>query len=343
MMCEPSRNGKYAGIAFDCRAGAVQPRRMASSATQSPSAVRPVTSRPAASKAARTSPSRSTKIPDASRTPPGRSSSPRPAASGTSSPAIRLARTTSNGRLAAGQAALACAEAADQGVPARVGDRRLDRDRIGVEPQRAGGAELERGDREDPRAAPDVEHARAREDPAVGQRLDPGQAEPGRRMEAGPERHPRVEREDDIVGRAAVAPPGRADDQPAADPHDREVRLPGVGPVGLLDDPRAQLADRTQPERLEMTERLGHLGSRPFGGGPVASREIGTHDRRPARIEPRAETLVDQLERRLDRRPAGRRATEDLADRLDRLDVRLDRQLQPRARRRRSLAAASVN
>jgi hypothetical protein len=52
--------------------------------------------------------------------------------------------------LAARQAALACAEAADEGVPARVGDRRLDRDGIGVEPQSAHGAQLHRGDRKDP-------------------------------------------------------------------------------------------------------------------------------------------------------------------------------------------------
>ena len=183
-----------------------------------------------------------------------------------------------------------------------------------------------------PEPQPDVEHARAREHASVGQRLDAGQAQPRRRMQPGPERHARVEREDDVVGRPAVAPPGRPDDQPPADAHDREVRLPGIRPVGFLDDPGPQLADRAQPERLEVAERLGHLGRGSLRGRPVARREVGPDDRRPARVEPRSETLVDQLERRLDRRPAGRRPTEDLADRLDRLDVRLDRQLQPGAR-----------
>ena len=36
--------------------------------------------------------------------------------------------------------------------------------------------------------------------PAVGQRFDRGEAQPGRRMEPGPERHPRIEREHDVAG-----------------------------------------------------------------------------------------------------------------------------------------------
>ena len=169
------------------------------------------------------------------------------------------------------------------------------------------------------------------DDAAVGQRLDRGQAQPGRRMEPGPERHPRVEREDDIVGPAPVAPPGRPDDQPPADAHDREVRLPGLGPVGLVDDPRAELADRPQPECLEVTERGRDLGHGAVGRGAVACRQVGPDGRRPGRVDPRAKALVDELERRLDRRPARSRPAEDLADGLDRLDVRLDRQLQPGA------------
>ncbi len=171
-------------------------------------------------------------------------------------------------------------------------------------PTARGGAQLEGGDGQDPRAAPDIEDARVGEDAAVGQLLDPGQAQPRRRVQPGPERHPRVEGQDDVVGRAPVAPPGRSDDQPPADAHDREVGLPGVGPVGLLDDPRPELADRPQPERLEMAERLGDLGHGAIGGGPVARRDVGTDDRRPARVQPRAEALVDELERGLDGRAA---------------------------------------
>ena len=213
----------------------------------------------------------------------------------------------------------------------RVGCRRLDRDRVRVDADGARGSQLEGGDGQDPRPAPDIEDARAGEDPAIGELLDPGQAQPRRRMQPGPERHPRVEREDDVAGLAPVASPGRSDDQPPSDAHDREVGLPGIGPVGLLDDPRPQLADRSQPERLEMAERLGDLCHGPVGSGPVACRDVGADDRRPARIEPRAQALVDELERGLHRGPTRRRPPEDLADGLDRLDVGLDRQLEPGA------------
>ena len=39
--------------------------------------------------------------------------------------------------------------------------------------------------------------------------------------------------------------------------------LPRLGPVGVVDDPRRQLADRAQAERLEVAERLRRLGDRP--------------------------------------------------------------------------------
>ena len=57
-----------------------------------------------------------------------------------------------------------------------------------------------------------------------------------------------------------MAAPRRADDQPPPDAHDREVGLPRLGPVRLVDDARAKLADGSQPERLKMPERRGHLG-----------------------------------------------------------------------------------
>src|SRR5215210_395938 len=103
-MCVTRSSGKNAGMATDCRRGGagdpsagLQSRRRASSATQSPSVVRSNTSRPAAANASRTSPSRSTKIPDARSVPTGRSSSRSDCASSTSSDAMRLARTMSNG------------------------------------------------------------------------------------------------------------------------------------------------------------------------------------------------------------------------------------------------------
>ena len=151
-------------------------------------------------------------------------------------------------------------------------------------------------------------------------------------MESGPERHPGIECQDDIARSSPVASPGRADDETSSDPHHREVRLPGVSPVGLLDQPGPELPDRAQPERLEVAERLRHLGDRSSRDGPVARRHIGPDDGRPSRVQPGAEALIDQLEGRLHGGPAGRRPTEDLADRLDRLDIGFDRKLQPGAR-----------
>ena len=92
-------------------------------------------------------------------------------------------------------------------------------------------------------------------------------------MQAGPERHARIEGEDDVVGLAPVASPRRADDDPPADAQDREVRLPGIGPVGLLHDARLEFADRPQAERLEVTQvardvgdgRLGRRAGSPAG------------------------------------------------------------------------------
>ena len=75
-------------------------------------------------------------------------------------------------------------------------------------------------------------------------------------------------------------------------------------------------------------------------GRTVARRQVCPDGRRPGRVHPRAEAFVDELECGLDRGPAGRRAAEDLADRLDRLDVRLDRELEPGAGS--SLRAAGV-
>ena len=150
-------------------------------------------------------------------------------------------------------------------------------------------------------------------------------------MEAGPERHPGVERKDDVAGRAPVAAPSRADDEPAADAHHREVRLPCLGPVRLVDDARPQLPDRPQPERLEMAEGGGDLGDGRVRGRAVPRRQVCPDDRGPARVEPGAEALIDQFEGGLDRRATLRRPTEDLADGLDGLDVGLDRQLEPGA------------
>ena len=104
-----------------------------------------------------------------------------------------------------------------------------------------------------PRARP--VRRRAAEEPLVGPALDPRQAEPRRGVEPRPEGHPGIHRDHHVAGLAAVAPPGGPDHDPPPDPQDREVALPGLGPVRLVDDLRPQLADLAQPEGLEVAER----------------------------------------------------------------------------------------
>ena len=83
----------------------------------------------------------------------------------------------------------------DAGCGAALARGRLDRDRVGVDAEDRAAPKLGRGDRQDPGAAADVEHARAVEQAVVGQRLERREAEPRRRVEAGPEGHARVEGE----------------------------------------------------------------------------------------------------------------------------------------------------
>ena len=119
---------------------------------------------------------------------------------------MRFASTTSNGASPRRQAPGARADPAGEPVAARVRDGRLDRDRVGVDADAPSRAEPDRRDREDPRAAADVEDARAaRAAPRSASASTRREAQPGRRVEPGPERHPRVEREDDVVGRARDA------------------------------------------------------------------------------------------------------------------------------------------
>ena len=68
--------------------------------------------------------------------------------------------------------------------------------------------------------------------------------------------------------------------------------------------------------------------------GDVDQRQVGADERRPREVDARREPLVDELERRLDARPAGRGPGEDLGHGLDGLVVGGDRQLQPGTRRR---------
>ena len=171
------------------------------------------------------------------------------------------------------------------------------------------GAQPHRRDREDPGAAADIEHPRrgrlGGEDGAIGHGLQRRKAQPGRRVEPGPEGHARVEREDHVARLAVVAPPRRADHDPAADPQHREVRLPRVRPIGLLHDACVEVADRPQPEGLEVAEvalRSGHRGARRprrrATGGGRARAPVGRGRRAPPAPRRRARTPARRSSRR---------------------------------------------
>ena len=211
--------------------------------------------------------------------PPGRRSSTRPSASVISSDAMRFASTTSNGPSPLG--ALPSRDRIDprQAVAPRVRGRGVDRDRVHVHGEHLAGPELRRRDRQDPGPGAHVEDPRRPavratrpEHAAVRQRLEGREAQPRRRVQPGPERHARVQREDHVVGLAAVAPPRRPDHDPPPDPQHREVRLPGVRPVRLVDDAGREVADRAQPERLEVAE----VALRPGDGLDEPPRDRGS-------------------------------------------------------------------
>ena len=98
----------------------------------------------------------------------------------------------------------------------------------------------------------------------------------------GAERHPRVEREDHVVRLAAVAPPGRPDHDPPADPQHREVRLPRVRPVLLVDHAAGEFADGPQPEGLEVAQLALRPGDGGADGGGVQERQVRADQRRGA-------------------------------------------------------------
>src|SRR5207245_4507050 len=135
-------------------------------------------------------------------------------------------------------------------------------------------------------AAADVEDAGAGQQAFVGQPLDALEAQPCGRMQARAERHARIEGEDDIAGLTAVAAPGRSNDETAPDSEHREVRLPCLGPVHLVNDACLDIADGPETERLEMTQGLPGSRHRPTSSGAITCGQIGTDDGRPTRVDP---------------------------------------------------------
>ena len=160
----------------------------------------------AAANAARTSASRSMKIPDARSVPPGRSSSRSSGARAIRTDAIRFARTTSWAGSPLGRLPVAGGDPARQPVPGRVRERRLDRDRVRVDP-------------EDGRRRP-ASRRRSRGSPSRSRRRGPARRRAARGPPpiSTPARHSRVvgwspvpnaipgiQVEDDVVGLAACS------------------------------------------------------------------------------------------------------------------------------------------
>src|SRR5260221_9862538 len=133
-------------------------------------------------------------------------------------------------------------------------------------------------------------------------------------MEAGAEGNAWVERQHDRVARVDVGP-GRAH-QERSDADRLERRLPGLEPVLVLDLLDQQVADRTEPERLQMAERVAHAAH--TDARDVVVDEVGLH-----------EVQRVSLERLLDGDAVVADPAEDLAHRFDRFSVRGYRDLEP--------------
>src|SRR5450759_1726991 len=151
-------------------------------------------------------------------------------------------------------------------------------------------------------------------------------------MEPRPESHARVQRQNHVAGQRPVAAPSGTNDHAPPDSQHREVTLPRLGPGFLANEARLQLTDGPQTEGLEMSQ--GSLGSadRGLDGGRVAAGQVGPHYCRLGRVHDRAESLIGEVEARLDARPTGREAGQYLAHGLDGFDVGGHRKLDPYSR-----------
>ena len=187
------------------------------------------------------------------------------------------------------QRAAADRDAVGEAVALGVGARGRHRLRIGVEADRRAGAESQCREGEDAGAAADVQDARRHR----LELLQEIEAAPGRRVQAGPERHARIERDRDLVRSRNVVEPGRHDHD-AADALHADVLLPAFGPVRILDRADLQIAERAQAERLEVPERaLCRLDLarrvRPVG-------DMGGHDERRREVGRGGELVVRDRE-----------------------------------------------
>jgi len=90
----------------------------------------------------------------------------------------------------------------------------------------------------------------------------------------------------------------RIDLQPPADPQHRKVALPRLGPVGLANGPRLELADRPESEGLQVPQGRGRLGDRGPPERRIALADLAKRpvDRFPDEIAPVARFAPDERE-----------------------------------------------
>ena len=249
--------------------------------------------------------------------------------------------------LAAGRAALA---RPDRAAPARCGGvraRRVDRDRVDVHGEHAARAELARR-----------RSTGSRSRSPHRARLVPGPD--SRRSAAGPDRPstraPRGTAGSSGGGRSRTPCPGRARARRRRAPGGGAARSAGSRSGGRSGAPGSAPSTRSPsrpPARGGPRGRRSAAARTPGGArgpapparprhgpdaGDVDERQVRAHERGPGEVDARSETLVHELERRLDARPAGRRPRQDLGHGLDGLVVGGDRELEPGAGR---CAAAS--
>ena len=142
-------------------------------------------------------------------------------------------------------------------------------------------------------------------------------------METGAKRHPRIQRDGDRAFLLRVGP--RRPDEEPADMDRRDRRLPCLEPVLVVDRADRELTDRSEAERLQVAKRVAGIGD--LRDGIHILDEIRLHGVIGA---------PTRRDRNLHRDAVVPVATQDLADRLDRLRVGGNGDLEPadtRARR----------
>ncbi len=220
-------------------------------------------------------------------------------------------------------------DALGEAVALGVRARRIHGKGIDVDRDDVLGAEPQRGHRQDPRPAADVE-------PALRHRLqllEQLEAAARRGMQPGAERHARIEHDAHlVVARLDDVP--RRHDEDATDALRDVVLPPGIGPVGVVDLAHSEPADRPKAECLQVPERPLRLVDK--AATVARGRDVRRHDERGGRIGASGELVVGIVNEAcgLDRR-AVRMPAEDLGDGLDGLHIGLDAQLQPAHRRAR--------